>query len=173
MQPGLITPPWTRRAGKGGGLRGLEPAPPLASSVFAPTVSVTVLWESGSEFFLGEPGISMAENACKYLMLQVSPPRGMFQTKQFPEIAGVGQGEGLDGLCQTGEANVRERSGEEERSKQPAVSLEICTPRCPGAGSGQPADTVRAQLSAQGRGRHSNRSWMTTNASSKVQVSRQ
>lgn len=61
MQPGLITAATGRRAGEGGGRQGLEPAPPLASSLFTPAVSGTVLWESASEFFLGEPGISMAE----------------------------------------------------------------------------------------------------------------
>lgn len=96
---------------------------------------MTVLWESVNRTLLGGTLHQYGRNACKYLMLQVSPPKGMFQTKQFPKIAGMGQGDELDGLCRTGEANVREMGGEEECSKQPAVSLEICTPRAWGQGS--------------------------------------
>lgn len=131
---------------------------------------MTVLWESVNRTLLGGTLHQYGRNACKYLMLQVSPPKGMFQTKQFPKIAGVGQGDELDGLCRTGEANVREMGGEEECSKQPAVSLEICTPRAWGQGS----QLTQRGLSFQprGHGQRGNRSWMIMNASSKVQVSR-
>lgn len=130
---------------------------------------MTVLWESVNRILLGGTLHQYGRNACKYLMLQVSPLKGMFQTKQFPKITGMGQGDELDGLCRTGEANVRER-GREESSKQPAVSLETCTPRAWGQGS---LLTQRGLISQPGgRVQHGNRSWMIMNASSKVQASR-
>ena len=130
---------------------------------------MTVLWESVNRILLGGTLHQYGRNACKYLMLQVSPLKGMSQTKQFPKITGMGHGDELDGLCGTGEAYVRER-GREESSTQPAVTLEICTPRAWGQGS----LLTQRGLSSQPRGRvqHGNRSWMITNASSKVQASR-
>lgn len=69
-----------------------------------------------------------------------------------------------------GSVNVREMGGEEECSKQPAMSLEICTPRAWGQGS----QLTQQGLSFQprGHGQRGNRSWMIMNASSKVQVSK-
>ena len=89
MQPGLITAladPQSRE--RGGGLRFLQPALPLASSLF------TLMWSqwqcSGkvwTEFFLEEPCISMAEMLVniwcfRWVLSRACPKQSSFQKSQ-------------------------------------------------------------------------------------------